>query len=963
MPESQARVSRSVKPAWKAKSRKRRGLPSVLYSRWIAFCSTIVDKVWFSTTTTILTLYALFGDDVRMASFDSDADQSVLLLGFLLILNKEEAKQVICLLVFGLEIVFQSFGKPGYLGGFFFFLDVLSSASLVLDLTYVAEDLFGDGSGAAGQGDVARAGRMSRAGTKAGRVVRIIRLIRLIRIVKMYKAFLDAQQRESKRKDPRQSRPGNVLQDNESDHLPDDESALPDDFFEEFDKSIEPEDDEPESRVGKKLSERTTQKLIILILLMLFMIPVFTVSDVVPQSAQYGVDTVYSSYLSYVNECLTTGPLSPETLTHRSLYADKLFHFLYAHNWESREEPCSSSGAMCVSDYVSHLAWVGYYSEGTDPCWTHPHLENVTANEIRLEYDEAFNGDDFLVKSGDLSDLTVERITKPWASCGTDAAIPEGATGVSLIADIECPGDLRFNERTAVLPWLRKETDPDNYNTYFIFVMDDRLKAYWEAVLNMCQTLFICLVLGIGALFFSRDANVLVLGPIERMIVKLAKIKDNPLAATTLGDEEFRREETARARDAARQARTGLSRLWDIVTFQGARSSDGGHEPLETVMLEKTIIKIGSLLALGFGEAGAEIIGKNMQGAERSAGVNAMIPGRKVNAVFGFCDIRNFTDATEVLKDKVMLFVNQIGEIVHGIVDEFHGAPNKNIGDAFLIVWRLPEDNSDRRRKMCDMAIMSFVKVVAAINRSPVLYEYRQHPGLQMRLANYRVRMGFGMHCGWAIEGAIGSEFKIDASYLSPNVNVAGQLEAATKAYGVCMLLSGALIDSCNKELRRHCRIIDRVMIHGAPMGLFTIDLVYEHLSLAESASKPLRVHIKGDHHTSASAQRFRTRQEREARKANKWAPNYCIADLFDHHEDVIEMRKIFTAEFFKKFDMGFRNYEAGEWEVAYNMFCVTEKLLASEGYTDGPSAALKRYMDKYNREAPPTWNGARELP
>lgn len=39
--------------------------------------------------------------------------------------------------------------------------------------------------------------------------------------------------------------------------------------------------------------------------------------------------------------------------------------------------------------------------------------------------------------------------------------------------------------------------------------------------------------------------------------------------------------------------------------------------------------------------------------------------------------------------------------------------------------------------------------------------------------------MGFGLHYGWAIEGAIGSEFKIDASYLSPNVNTAAWLEGA----------------------------------------------------------------------------------------------------------------------------------------------------------------------------------------
>ena len=32
-----------------------------------------------------------------------------------------------------------------------------------------------------------------------------------------------------------------------------------------------------------------------------------------------------------------------------------------------------------------------------------------------------------------------------------------------------------------------------------------------------------------------------------------------------------------------------------------------------------------------------------------SASVNPMLPGKKMMAIFGFCDIRNFTDATEVL--------------------------------------------------------------------------------------------------------------------------------------------------------------------------------------------------------------------------------------------------------------------------------------------------------------------------
>ena len=73
-----------------------------------------------------------------------------------------------------------------------------------------------------------------------------------------------------------------------------------------------------------------------------------------------------------------------------------------------------------------------------------------------------------------------------------------------------------------------------------------------------------------------------------------------------------------------------------------------------------------------------------------------------------------------------MVFVNEIAEIVHGIVDSFSGAPNKNIGDAFLLVWKLPEElvESDEagnkwpkmdvaNRQIADMTVISFIKIIA----------------------------------------------------------------------------------------------------------------------------------------------------------------------------------------------------------------------------------------------------------
>jgi len=40
-----------------------------------------------------------------------------------------------------------------------------------------------------------------------------------------------------------------------------------------------------------------------------------------------------------------------------------------------------------------------------------------------------------------------------------------------------------------------------------------------------------------------------------------------------------------------------------------------------------------------------------------------------------------------------MIFVNEIAETVHGIVDHYNGSANKNIGDAFLLVWKFNESD------------------------------------------------------------------------------------------------------------------------------------------------------------------------------------------------------------------------------------------------------------------------------
>eukprot|EP00961_Rhodomonas_salina_P129402 1742959-Rhodomonas_salina.2 len=108
----------------------------------------------------------------------------------------------------------------------------------------------------------------------------------------------------------------------------------------------------------------------------------------------------------------------------------------------------------------------------------------------------------------------------------------------------------------------------------------------------------------------------------------------------------------------------------------------------------------------------------------------------------------------------------------------------------------------------------------------------------------YSVHLGFGLHYGWAVEGAIGSNKKIDASYLSPHVNLAARLESATKQFGVPILLSESMRTLLSPAVQSMLRLVDRVVVKGAstPMRLYTFDVWNTPDSARSTDSAPMTV-------------------------------------------------------------------------------------------------------------------------
>lgn len=301
-----------------------------------------------------------------------------------------------------------------------------------------------------------------------------------------------------------------------------------------------------------------------------------------------------------------------------------------------------------------------------------------------------------------------------------------------------------------------------------VAVQDVRAEVQAEAQRGVAVTVLVsCVLMGL-VLLIERDLNTLVVTPLAKMTDLIDRISRRPLEPVDVS--------TLRLKDSSTQ-----------------------HQGLEPTLLLTTISKIGALVKVGLGEAGADIITRSLSdGRSGESQLNLTSSGKLVDSIFVFCDIRQFTDTTECLQEEVMLFVNRIASLLHDLVASYGGSPNKNVGDAFLLVWKLSGQGSDRRgpaaTASADRALYCVLKFLLELELSGDYvcgsFSTAASQRLHARMPDYHVSVGFGLHVGWAVEGAIGSAQKIDASYLSPHVSLSESLQDLTKDYGVPLLFS-----------------------------------------------------------------------------------------------------------------------------------------------------------------------------
>eukprot|EP01050_Picozoa_sp_SAG11_P016913 SAG11_NODE_2367_length_3454_cov_16.447094_1_plen_762_part_00 len=314
-----------------------------------------------------------------------------------------------------------------------------------------------------------------------------------------------------------------------------------------------------------------------------------------------------------------------------------------------------------------------------------------------------------------------------------------------------------------------------------------KAKLVEQSIMSLFFMLFAVLIIGVGAGGFLADVQKYVITPIERMTSILRNLEHQMVYLTA-----------------------------DTDTIE----KEGGSE---MEVLCNSIEKMIGLLHVGFGEAGTQIIEKNLQ--ESTEEIDPLMPGEMVDNIYiGFIMLENFNAVTDVMEEDIMLYANYIGDVIHRCIRERDGNPNKNMGGAILCVWK-GENGASR-------AFESFQKAIETVDADPEvralcdkhkegLEQYENgrllhHHGPAGAPRRYVVELAAGLHCGWAIEGPVGSPHKIDATYLSPNVNMAARMETATAQFGVHLICSQTFYEELAHETKRRCRHLDTCLVKGS---------------------------------------------------------------------------------------------------------------------------------------------------
>lgn len=197
----------------------------------------LVNHPIYKMISMLISIGALYIKDICYATLPASADSLVL-------------DGVLSFVFFwlSLELILYSLSHSGYTGTFFFWLDLVGTASILMDIPWILIGIGLNGSIFL----IVKGGRMGRAarGASSVRFIKLIKMVRMIKLFRIIQLF-----RKNKGEEP---------EDESNDDLLGDSS----------DSEIKP------TKMGSLLADRVTQKVILGVLLSFLVMPMFDVGEV-----------------------------------------------------------------------------------------------------------------------------------------------------------------------------------------------------------------------------------------------------------------------------------------------------------------------------------------------------------------------------------------------------------------------------------------------------------------------------------------------------------------------------------------------------------------------------------------------------------------------------------------------------------------------------------------------------------
>jgi hypothetical protein len=114
--------------------------------------------------------------------------------------------------------------------------------------------------------------------------------------------------------------------------------------------------------------------------------------------------------------------------------------------------------------------------------------------------------------------------------------------------------------------------------------------------------------------------------------------------------------------------------------------------------------------------------------------------------------------------------------------------------------------------------LISAIKTIQEIYRAQDLQAYSRHPKIAHKFGEkYSIKISFSLHTGRSYEGAIGSEYKVDAIFVSKEVQVCLRLDELCDVYNREILLTAELYMMLSEKAKNLTRKIESVVMKEQP--------------------------------------------------------------------------------------------------------------------------------------------------